>query len=175
MSEKIFAKARFIPRRMTRALWEQQNPVLFEGEHGFVTDGKNGECEKIGDGVTPWNELGWWKGLSAYEIAVENGFEGSVKEWLASLKGDKGDKGDTPNLDDYCTIEQFRTKYEEHTAHIRKNQVAIEEIVEKINDLQEFANRVDGDLAELTEKTNEFETALDDLHNYANAIIGGTE
>lgn len=48
-------------------------------------------------------------GKSAYEIAVENGFEGTEEEWLASLKGqdgedgkdgadgekgDKGDKGD---------------------------------------------------------------------------------
>lgn len=32
-------------------------------------------------------------GKSAYEIAVENGFKGTVEEWLASLKGDKGDKG----------------------------------------------------------------------------------
>lgn len=32
-------------------------------------------------------------GKSAYEIAVDNGFEGSEQEWLASLKGDRGDKG----------------------------------------------------------------------------------
>lgn len=46
-------------------------------------------------------------GLSAYEIALRNGFEGTEEEWLESLKGakgdtgpqgtkgDKGDKGDT--------------------------------------------------------------------------------
>ena len=33
-------------------------------------------------------------GKSAYEIAVENGFVGDEKSWLASLKGQKGDKGD---------------------------------------------------------------------------------
>lgn len=32
-------------------------------------------------------------GKSAYEIAVENGFEGTEQEWLASLKGPKGDPG----------------------------------------------------------------------------------
>lgn len=32
-------------------------------------------------------------GLSAYEIARKNGFEGTEQEWLASLKGDKGDPG----------------------------------------------------------------------------------
>lgn len=39
-------------------------------------------------------------GKSAYQVAVDNGFEGSEPEWLVSLKGDKGtpgakgDKGD---------------------------------------------------------------------------------
>ncbi|MDE5768652.1 MAG: collagen-like protein, partial [Oscillospiraceae bacterium] len=33
-------------------------------------------------------------GLSAYEIAVQNGFTGSASDWLASLQGEKGDKGD---------------------------------------------------------------------------------
>ncbi|WP_259424153.1 hypothetical protein [Bacillus velezensis] len=30
-------------------------------------------------------------GKSAYDIAVDNGFSGTVEEWLASLKGEKGD------------------------------------------------------------------------------------
>lgn len=34
------------------------------------------------------------RGKSAYEIAKENGFDGTEAEWLASLKGAKGDKGD---------------------------------------------------------------------------------
>lgn len=32
-------------------------------------------------------------GKSAYELAVKNGFKGSEKEWLASLKGDPGPQG----------------------------------------------------------------------------------
>lgn len=32
-------------------------------------------------------------GLSAYQVAVKNGFEGTEEEWLESLKGDKGDTG----------------------------------------------------------------------------------
>ena len=34
-------------------------------------------------------------GLSAYEIARQNGFDGTEAEWLASLQGARGDKGDT--------------------------------------------------------------------------------
>ncbi len=33
-------------------------------------------------------------GKSAYAIAVENGFSGTVEEWLESLKGPKGDPAD---------------------------------------------------------------------------------
>ena len=36
-------------------------------------------------------------GKSAYEIAVENGFEGTEAEWLESLKGDKGETGSQGN------------------------------------------------------------------------------
>ncbi|WP_421429908.1 collagen-like protein [Lactiplantibacillus plantarum] len=34
------------------------------------------------------------QGLSAYQVAVNAGFSGSVNQWLASLTGAKGDKGD---------------------------------------------------------------------------------
>ena len=33
-------------------------------------------------------------GKSAYEIAVEHGYQGTEEQWLESLKGVKGDKGD---------------------------------------------------------------------------------
>lgn len=42
-----------------------------------------------GTGGTPGAD-----GKSAYEIAVEEGFEGDKDAWLATLKGDKGDKGE---------------------------------------------------------------------------------
>lgn len=32
-------------------------------------------------------------GLSAYEVAIKNGFEGSEEEWLLSLRGEKGNTG----------------------------------------------------------------------------------
>lgn len=41
------------------------------------------------------------RGYSAYNIAVMEGYEGTIDEWLESLKGEKGDKGDQgdPGLD----------------------------------------------------------------------------
>lgn len=42
-------------RRDTAVRWQQYNPVLLEGEVGYVTDNPN--QYKIGDGVHAWNEL----------------------------------------------------------------------------------------------------------------------
>ena len=36
-----------------------------------------------------------FEGLSAYEVAVANGFEGTVEEWLLSLEGPQGVPGET--------------------------------------------------------------------------------
>jgi hypothetical protein len=46
---------RIIQRNDTAANWETINPILAMGELGIVIDGAKGY--KIGDGVTPWNNL----------------------------------------------------------------------------------------------------------------------
>lgn len=48
-------KTIFLLRRGTAAEWAQVNPVLEQGEPGFAYDTKE---FKIGDGITPWNDLG---------------------------------------------------------------------------------------------------------------------
>ena len=51
-------------KRGTAARWSTVNPVLAKGEPGFVYD-KN--KIKIGDGVTPWNQLPYFEGSSGIE------------------------------------------------------------------------------------------------------------
>ena len=53
------------------------------GSGGTGVPGKDGADGKDGE-----------NGKSAYEIAVDNGFEGTEEEWLESLKGEKGDTGE---------------------------------------------------------------------------------
>ena len=63
-----------------------------KGDTGSV--GAQGEKGDKGDaGVAGVNGFNGSNGKSAYDLAVENGFEGTVEQWLASLKGDKGDTG----------------------------------------------------------------------------------
>jgi hypothetical protein len=50
-------KTRIQLRRDTAANWTSANPVLAEGEVGYVTSGDNARYFKIGDGTTAWNSL----------------------------------------------------------------------------------------------------------------------
>lgn len=52
---------RILLRRDTLGNWQANNPVLLSGEPSYVTD--SGKL-KIGDGITPWNELGYYYGAT---------------------------------------------------------------------------------------------------------------
>ena len=64
MSKEVYVNAnlRFKARSDTKENWQLSNPILLAGEAGVVTNGTETEKIKFGDGVTPWNELGFWKG-----------------------------------------------------------------------------------------------------------------
>lgn len=66
---------------------DNPEPVNIKGPKGDKGDpgapGEDGAQGEKGD-----------DGLSAYEVAVQNGYGGTETEWLASLKGDKGDNGE---------------------------------------------------------------------------------
>lgn len=76
---------RMFQRRGTSAQWQAANTVLEVGEIGFSYDNN---VIKIGDGIRGWNSLPSLDGKSAYEIAVDNGFEGTESAWLSSLAGE---------------------------------------------------------------------------------------
>ena len=50
------------------------------------------EVEQAGERIKEY--VNSMAGKSSYQIAVDNGFEGSEAEWLESLKGEKGDQGE---------------------------------------------------------------------------------
>lgn len=60
-----------------------------DGEDGADgADGADGE-----DGLPGINGINGLPGLSAYDTAVQQGFQGTVDEWLASLRGPAGKDG----------------------------------------------------------------------------------
>ncbi len=71
MNDKIISgNARFKTKSDTLANWERENPVLLAGEPTVVIDGTDTKKIKFGDGVTPWNDLPYWKG--SQEILIED-------------------------------------------------------------------------------------------------------
>ena len=68
----------------------------------------------------------------AYMVAVRNGFEGTVIEWLASLKGAKGDKP-TKGVDYYTEAEKNALIEEIRTEVLGDIRVALDEIIAKQN------------------------------------------
>jgi Major tropism determinant N-terminal domain len=63
-------------RRDTALRWEEVNPVLALAEPGYET---NTGFMKIGDGVTPWNQLPYFVKGEAYD---EDGGDGEDSETL---------------------------------------------------------------------------------------------
>ena len=72
-----------------------------DGKDG--ADGVNGKDGR--DGVDGKDGRDGVDGKSAYEIAVDNGFSGTVSEWLSSLKG--ADGKDAPDMQQF--IERQRS------------------------------------------------------------------
>lgn len=73
--------------RGTSAALTSLNPVLLDNQIGFETDTKKW---KIGNGVTPYNEIGYNYGESAYDIWIRHGHTGTEEDFLNSLKGEPG-------------------------------------------------------------------------------------
>lgn len=98
-------------RRDTVENWKNINPVLADGEIGFVT-GSNPILFKIGDGNTQWNSLA--AASSPVGIPGDKGAKGDKGDQGATgvqgSKGDKGDKGDIGNPTPYSLQEKRFTR-----------------------------------------------------------------
>lgn len=68
--------------------------VVLDGELFLVPqiDG-DAELKKTSDGESEKITRYSWRGYSAYEIAVQQGYTGTEEQWIASLKGDTGERG----------------------------------------------------------------------------------
>ncbi len=75
-----------------------------DGKDGV--DGKDGADGINGkDGTDGKDGANGENGLSAYEIALKNGFIGTESEWLSSLKGKDGADGNSPEVSGFATTE----------------------------------------------------------------------
>ncbi|MBQ6945511.1 MAG: hypothetical protein IJN43_14505 [Ruminococcus sp.] len=130
-----------------------------DGKDGI--NGKDGADGKDGingiNGTDGKNGINGKDGLSAYEIAVKNGFVGTESEWLESLKGEKGTEID---LSKYVTqtaliylqdslkrdisAQQEQIENLSKKSHTHNNQSALDEItaerIEKWDNAPEYVD-----------------------------------
>lgn len=60
----------------------------------------------MADGQTTMEmRLNSWRGYSAYEIAVQHGFEGTEEAWLESLRGEKGEASDELTVNNKAAVD----------------------------------------------------------------------
>lgn len=75
MSNSTTIRTIFQLKRGLASAWERNNPILAAGEPGWTLDT---HTLKVGDGITPWNELG-----PIAEIEVnESDIQKAVEEYL---------------------------------------------------------------------------------------------
>ena len=83
-----------------------------DGKDGVVgLNGKDGINGK--DGADGRNGTDGKDGLSAYDIALKNGFVGTESEWLESLKGKDGSDGNSPEVSGFATTEYVEERLSE--------------------------------------------------------------
>ena len=86
-------------RQLTRGIFQQWLEATVKGEKG-----EQGPAGRDGiNGTHGTNGQKGADGLSAYQIAVSQGYSGSLSSWLSSLKGAKGDTG-TNGLDGWSPL-----------------------------------------------------------------------
>ena len=94
--------ARIQESKYTKAVWEAANPVLLDGEKGFVSDDPN--LFKIGDGVTAWNSLPW-RGYTGTIAQVPGDNENAVMSQKATVAAIKEGTDEVKNnLAELCNI-----------------------------------------------------------------------
>lgn len=76
-------------RRRTAAAWTAENPILAVGEEGLAID-LNPVGRKIGDGLTPWNELDFWIGTDFTLAEVTNAAAAAAQSAAEAASAEEG-------------------------------------------------------------------------------------
>lgn len=111
-------------------------------------------------------------GLSAYEIALKHGFEGTEEEWLASLQG--GGIEDAPQTPEGIPTEYYVRSSEgtwEYVGNITVGSAYDADYAHwAMNDNE--GNNIHETYA-TKDEVGDIEAALDELHTYAQALVNG--
>jgi hypothetical protein len=121
-------------------------------------------------------------GKSAYEVAVEEGFEGSKEEWLESLKGDPGEPGSDATVTkenieaalgytpaDAKAVEELDRGLDSEFGAVWQNfddvAAEISNLDERLAQTSDLVNDFNGDIGALYNGQKEINDRLDEIEN----------
>lgn len=102
-------------RRDTKARWEQFNPILLEGEIGYVLDDPN--LYKIGDGIHNWNDLKYRGYDGTLVQTIEDGDQSAVVSQWGNYQSDRHLQLGKASLMDVFGIDNLLTQAEIWTGY----------------------------------------------------------
>ena len=117
-------------------------------------------------------------GKSAYELAVQEGYVGTLDEWLASLHGKDGVDGVTPDMSEYPKTTEVQTIVETviqpvaEDAHTHDNKATLDsltpELFTELYELQQFEDKTVYDIQTINE---EILSLQQKTHTHPNAAV----
>lgn len=117
-------------------------------------------------------------GKSAYELAVQEGYTGTLDEWLASLHGKDGVDGITPDMSEYPKTTEVQTIVEQQVApiaeesHTHDNKATLDsitpELFSDLSGLQQFEDSTATDIQSLNEAVENLRT---EQHSHDNKAV----
>ena len=117
-------------------------------------------------------------GKSAYELAVQEGYVGTLDEWLASLHGKDGVDGVTPDMSEYPKTTEVQTIVETviqpvaEDAHTHDNKATLDsltpELFTELYELQQFEDKTVYDIQTINE---EILSLQQKMHTHPNAAV----
>ena len=151
-------------RRDTKENWERYNPVLADGEMGFIKDvdadgNQKTSLYKIGDGIHTWNDLP----LFGYNGNVYTDFEGDDLEYSVAtrslMKTELDSKLNTDQLKQSIKLTEEEEGYDVDTTNHIVSRAAL---IEGIETIENSINQLDTELDTQAESIEGINTTINE-------------
>lgn len=163
--------------------WIEEHPDIVQGFYSELDELKE-ELNKIE--LTPGPEGPQGKnGKSAFELAQEEGFEGTLTEWLDSLVGPQGPMGEgcPPGVDtliervnyNSTQIDRLTQRADDNSSQISGWSERISSNTTRINAMTEIVDRNSTQIDGLGQSYDEHKAEFEDLNIYIQSIVADVE
>jgi hypothetical protein len=174
--------AKIVLRNDTTENWVTENTILLKGEPAIEFDENNIAKVKIGDGVTPWQELPY---LVTETTSEEEGGEvpADIEERMTTLEETVGGfdirikNSESGVIAAVTTSEEALAKVEELRAEMAANtetqNATIAAAITKVEENAATVEQINADMAVVKNTQLEQETKIDTANNRVDTLVAG--